>query len=33
MQPSASGLVPVEGFLENAMANQPSFNDASNRGK
>ncbi|RYP56824.1 hypothetical protein DL771_011599 [Monosporascus sp. 5C6A] len=31
MQPSAKGLVPVEGFLENAMANRPSFNDMSER--
>ncbi|KAI1176132.1 L-asparaginase [Nemania sp. FL0916] len=29
MQPSASGLVPVEGFLENALAPRPSFNDLS----
>ncbi|RYP66110.1 hypothetical protein DL770_008880 [Monosporascus sp. CRB-9-2] len=31
MQPSAKGLVPVEGFLENAMATRPSFNDMSER--
>ncbi|RYO74615.1 hypothetical protein DL762_010344 [Monosporascus cannonballus] len=31
MQPSAKGLVPVEGFLENAMATRPSFNDMSKR--
>ncbi|KAI1639743.1 asparaginase [Biscogniauxia mediterranea] len=31
MQPSASGLVPVEGFLDNAMAPRPSFNDMSAR--
>lgn len=29
MQPSAAGLVPMTGFLENAMAPRPSFNDAS----
>ncbi|KAI8627696.1 L-asparaginase [Xylariaceae sp. FL1651] len=29
MQPSAGGLVPVDGFLENAMAPRPSFNDMS----
>lgn len=29
MQPSADGLVPMTGFLENAMACRPSFNDAS----
>ena len=33
MQPSAAGLVPVQGFLENAMAPRPSFNDRSERGK
>lgn len=33
MQPSAAGLVPVKGFLENAMAPRPSFNDRSERGK
>ncbi|KAK6077302.1 asparaginase [Seiridium cupressi] len=35
MQPSAdgSGLVPVVGFLENAMAPRPSFNDRSERVK
>ncbi|KAB5563272.1 asparaginase-domain-containing protein [Coniochaeta sp. 2T2.1] len=27
MQPSVDGLVPVNGFLENAMAPRPSFND------
>jgi lysophospholipase len=27
MQPSADGLVPMTGFLENAMAPRPSFND------
>ncbi|KAL7625539.1 hypothetical protein AAE478_004759 [Parahypoxylon ruwenzoriense] len=31
MQPSAAGLVPVDGFLENAMAPRPSFNDMSER--
>ncbi|KAJ1329618.1 lysophospholipase-like protein [Microdochium nivale] len=31
MQPSAGGLVPVEGFLETAMASRPSFNDKSER--
>lgn len=29
MQPSADGLVPMTGFLQNAMAPRPSFNDAS----
>ncbi|KAI0465913.1 L-asparaginase [Xylaria cf. heliscus] len=29
MQPSAGGLVPVDGFLKNAMAPRPSFNDMS----
>lgn len=29
MQPSPDGLVPVTGFLKNAMAPRPSFNDAS----
>ncbi|KAI1751636.1 L-asparaginase [Xylaria castorea] len=29
MQPSAGGLVPVNGFLNNAMAPRPSFNDMS----
>lgn len=29
MQPSADGLVPMTGFLENAMAPRPTFNDAS----
>ncbi|KAI8945022.1 L-asparaginase [Xylaria longipes] len=29
MQPSAGGLVPVDGFLGNAMAPRPSFNDMS----
>ncbi|KAK1760870.1 asparaginase-domain-containing protein [Echria macrotheca] len=29
MQPSADGLVPMTGFLENAMAHRPSFNDCS----
>ncbi|KAI0124278.1 asparaginase [Xylariales sp. AK1849] len=35
MQPSSdgSGLVPVDGFLENAMAPRPSFNDRSERVK
>ncbi|ETS80301.1 hypothetical protein PFICI_07830 [Pestalotiopsis fici W106-1] len=35
MQPSedGSGLVPVDGFLENAMAPRPSFNDKSERVK
>ena len=34
MQPSIDGLVPMTGFLENAMAPRPSFNDASSpRGK
>lgn len=27
MQPSADGLVPMTGFLKNAMAPRPSFND------
>ncbi|KAI0376541.1 asparaginase-domain-containing protein [Hypomontagnella monticulosa] len=31
MQPSASGLVPVDGFLDNAMAPRPSFNDMTKR--
>ncbi|OTA67713.1 asparaginase [Hypoxylon sp. EC38] len=31
MQPSANGLVPVDGFLNNAMAPRPSFNDFSER--
>ncbi|KAI5867181.1 asparaginase-domain-containing protein [Durotheca rogersii] len=31
MRPSAGGLVPVNGFLENAMAPRPSFNDMSER--
>jgi lysophospholipase len=30
MQPSTDGLVPMTGFLENAMAPRPSFNDHSN---
>jgi len=29
MQPSPAGLVPVDGFLKNAMAPRPSFNDMS----
>jgi lysophospholipase len=29
MQPSQDGLVPMTGFLENAMAPRPSFNDGS----
>lgn len=29
MQPSPDGLVPMTGFLQNAMAPRPSFNDAS----
>lgn len=29
MQPSDDGLVPMTGFLENAMAPRPSFNDHS----
>jgi lysophospholipase len=29
MQPSVDGLVPMTGFLENAMAPRPSFNDNS----
>ncbi|GAW16845.1 hypothetical protein EKO27_g10228 [Xylaria grammica] len=29
MQPSAGGLVPVDGFIKNAMAPRPSFNDMS----
>ncbi|KAI1365951.1 L-asparaginase [Xylaria arbuscula] len=29
MRPSAGGLVPVDGFLKNAMAPRPSFNDLS----
>lgn len=32
MQPSSDGLVPMAGFLENAMAPRPSFNDASDPG-
>jgi hypothetical protein len=32
MQPSAGGLVPVDGFLQNAMAPRPSFNDLSESG-
>jgi lysophospholipase len=32
MQPSAGGLVPVNGFLENAMAPRSSFNDLSEHG-
>lgn len=32
MQPSAGGLVPVDGFLEHAMAPRPSFNDMTERG-
>ncbi|KAI1505860.1 asparaginase [Biscogniauxia marginata] len=31
MQPSASGLAPVKGFLDNAMSPRPSFNDMSER--
>ncbi|KAI2609275.1 asparaginase-domain-containing protein [Hypoxylon sp. NC1633] len=31
MQPSSGGLVPVDGFIENAMALRPSFNDMSGR--
>ncbi|XXH00453.1 hypothetical protein Hte_006798 [Hypoxylon texense] len=31
MQPSAGGLVPVDGFLEHAMAPRPSFNDMTER--
>ncbi|KAI1482938.1 asparaginase-domain-containing protein [Daldinia eschscholtzii] len=31
MQPSAHGLVPVDGFLDNAMAPRLSFNDMSER--
>ncbi|KAI0169509.1 asparaginase-domain-containing protein [Hypoxylon sp. FL1284] len=31
MQPSSSGLVPVDGFLEHAMAPRPSFNDMTKR--
>ncbi|KAH9909873.1 asparaginase-domain-containing protein [Xylariomycetidae sp. FL2044] len=31
MQPSEAGLVPVDGFLENAMAPRPTFNDNSER--
>ncbi|KAI0021878.1 asparaginase [Xylariomycetidae sp. FL0641] len=31
MQPSEAGLVPVEGFLQGAMAPRPSFNDASEK--
>lgn len=27
MKPSADGLIPATGFLENAMATQPKFND------
>ncbi|KAH8888703.1 asparaginase [Thozetella sp. PMI_491] len=29
MQPSPDGLIPMTGFLQNAMAPRPSFNDAS----
>jgi 60kDa lysophospholipase len=29
MQPSPDGLVPMTGFLDNAMAHRPSFNDKS----
>jgi lysophospholipase len=29
MQPSEDGLVPMNGFLEKAMAPRPSFNDKS----
>lgn len=29
MQPSDDGLVPMTGFLKNAMAPRPSFNDHS----
>jgi hypothetical protein len=29
MQPSEDGLVPMTGFLKNAMAPRPSFNDKS----
>ncbi|TPX10931.1 uncharacterized protein E0L32_008137 [Thyridium curvatum] len=29
MQPSADGLIPMTGFLKNAMAPRPSFNDSS----
>lgn len=29
MQPSVDGLIPMTGFLENAMATRPSFNDNS----
>lgn len=32
MQPSSGGLVPVDGFLDNAMAPRPSFNDMSEKG-
>lgn len=32
MQPSTGGLVPVDGFLKNAMAPRPSFNDMSESG-
>ncbi|CAJ2508120.1 Uu.00g093060.m01.CDS01 [Anthostomella pinea] len=33
MQPSAGGLVPVNGFIDNAMATRPSFNDTSEKVK
>jgi hypothetical protein len=29
MQPTPDGLQPIGGFLENAMATRPSFNDLS----
>lgn len=32
MQPSGVGLVPVDGFLDHAMAPRPSFNDMTERG-
>lgn len=31
MQPSAGGLVPVDGFIDSAMAPRPSFNDMTER--
>ncbi len=33
MRPSPDGLVPMDGFLKNAMAPRPSFNDMSPSGK
>lgn len=33
MQPSVDGLIPMTGFLKNAMAPRPSFNDNSKPGR